>query len=182
MARIARRIGETALRLDGDALNNKYSQETSLRIRNQKDFWSGVMFFAFGLFFAGFAQEYDMGSAARMGPAFFPTMLGGMLLLLGVIIGIQGLTIEEAEGKIDRFYFRPLLLVLGSVVAFGLLLRPAGLIVSLFVLVIISSFGGHEFKWRDVLLLALGLMLLMLAVFVYGLGMTIPVLPEFMRE
>ena len=153
-----------------------------MKIRSQKDFWSGLMFIAFGLFFAGFAQEYDMGTAARMGPAFFPTMLGGLLLLLGVIVGIQGLAIEDAHGKIDPFYFRPLLLVLGAVVAFGLLLRPAGLIVSLFVLVIISSLGGHEFKWRDVLLLSLGLTLLMLAVFVYGLSMTIPVWPAFMRD
>ena len=153
-----------------------------LRIRNQKDFWSGLMFVAFGLFFAGFAQEYDMGTAARMGPAFFPTVLGGLLLLLGVIVGIQGLATEDVHGNVEPFHFRPLLLVLGAVVAFGLLLRPAGLIVSLFVLVIVSSLGGHEFRWRDVLLLALGLMLLMLAVFVYGLGMTIPVLPEFMRD
>lgn len=153
-----------------------------MKIRNQKSFWSGMMFIAFGLFFIGFAQEYDMGTAARMGPAFFPTMLGGLLLLLGVIIGIQGLAVAEADSQIDPFYFRPLLLVLGSVVAFGVLLRPAGLIVSLFALVIISSLGGHEFKWRDVLLMSLGLALLMLAVFIYGLSMTIPVWPEFMRE
>lgn len=140
------------------------------------------MFIAFGLFFAGFAQQYDMGSAARMGPAFFPTLLGGLLLLLGVLIGIQGLAIEEADSKIDPFYFKPLLFVLGSVVLFGLLLRPAGLIVSLLVMVIVSSWGGHEFKLRDVLLLSLGLTLLMLAVFIYGLSMTIPVLPAFMRD
>lgn len=153
-----------------------------MRIRNQKSFWSGVLFIAFGVFFAGFAQQYDMGSAARMGPAFFPTLLGGLLLLLGVVIGIQGLAIEDAEGKIEPFYFKPLLLVLASVVAFGLLLRPAGLIVSMVVLVIVSSLGGHEFKWRDVLLLSLGLMILMLTVFIYGLSMTIPVLPAFMRD
>jgi Tripartite tricarboxylate transporter TctB family len=154
----------------------------ALRIHNQKDFWSGLMFLAFGLFFVGFAQDYDMGTAARMGPAFFPTMLGGLLALLGAIVAFQGIAFEGVDGKIDKFHFRPLLLVLGSVVAFGLLLRPAGLIVSLFVLVIVSSLGGHEFKWRDVLLLSVGLTALMLAVFVYGLSMTIPVLPAFMRD
>lgn len=153
-----------------------------MRIRNQKSFWSGLMFMAFGLAFAGFAQEYDMGTAARMGPAFFPTMLGGLLLLLGVVIGIQGLTLEQADSQIDRFHFRPLLLVLGSVIAFGLLLRPAGLLVSLFVLIIISSFGGHDFRLRDVLLLSIGMAALMLTVFIYGLNMTIPVLPAFMRD
>jgi hypothetical protein len=153
-----------------------------LKIRDQKNFWSGLMFIAFGLFFVAWAQQYDMGTAARMGPAFFPTMLGGIMFVLGVIVTIEGLAVEHADGKIDRFNFRALGLVLGSVVAFGLLLRPAGLIVALFVLICVSSFGGHEFKLRDVLLLSVGMALLVYGVFIYGLSMTIPVWPAFMRE
>ena len=140
------------------------------------------MFVAFGAFFVAWAQQYDMGTAARMGPAFFPTMLGGIMFVLGVIVTIEGLAVEHADGKIDAFNFRALGLVLGSVVAFGLLLRPAGLIVALFVLICVSSFGGHEFKLRDVLLLSVGMSLLVLGVFIYGLSMTIPVWPAFMRE
>lgn len=153
-----------------------------MKIRDQKNFWSGVMFIAFGAFFAGWAQHYDMGSAARMGPAFFPTMLGALTFLLGIIVLIDGLATEHADGKIEPFNFRALVLVLGSVVAFGLLLRPAGLLVALFVLVGVSSLGSHEFRLRDVLLLSIGMSLLVLAVFIYGLSMTIPVLPSFMRE
>ncbi|MDQ3189640.1 MAG: tripartite tricarboxylate transporter TctB family protein [Pseudomonadota bacterium] len=153
-----------------------------MKIRDQKNFWSGLMFVAFGAFFVGFARQYDMGTAARMGPAFFPTMLGGIMFLLGIIVTIEGLAVEHADGKIEPFNFRALGLVLGSVVAFGLLLRPAGLIVALFVLICVSSFGGHEFKLRDVLLLSLGMSLLVFGVFVYGLSMTIPVWPSFMRE
>ncbi|MGZ8992712.1 MAG: tripartite tricarboxylate transporter TctB family protein, partial [Burkholderiaceae bacterium] len=146
------------------------------------NFWSGLMFIGFGAFFVGWAQQYDLGSAARMGPAFFPTMLGAMLFLLGAIVLIEGLVTETADGKIEPFNFRALVLVLGSVVAFGMLLRPAGLLVALFVLVCVSSFGSHEFKLRDVLLLSIGMSLLVLGVFIYGLSMTIPVLPSFMRE
>jgi hypothetical protein len=153
-----------------------------LKIRDQKNFWSGVMFIAFGLFFAGWAQHYDMGTAARMGPAFFPTMLGGIMFLLGVIILIEGLAVEHADGKIEPFNFKALVLILGSVIAFGLLLRPAGLIVSLFVLIGVSAFGSHEFKLRDIILLSIGLSLLVYGVFIYGLNMTIPVWPSFMRE
>jgi len=153
-----------------------------LKIRDQKNFWSGVMFIAFGLFFAGWAQHYDMGTAARMGPAFFPTMLGGIMFLLGVIILIEGLAVEHADGKIEPFNFKALAFVLGSVIAFGLLLRPAGLIVSLFVLIGVSAFGSHEFKLRDIILLSIGLSLLVYGVFIYGLNMTIPVWPSFMRE
>ena len=153
-----------------------------MKIKDQKNFWSGVMFVAFGAFFVGWAQQYDMGSAARMGPAFFPTMLGGIMFLLGVIVLIEGLAVAHADGRIEPFNFKALILVLGAVIAFGLLLRPAGLLVALLVLIGVSSLGSHEFKLRDVLLLTVGLSLLVLAVFIYGLSMTIPVFPAFMRD
>lgn len=153
-----------------------------MKIRDQKNFWSGLMFIAFGLFFVVWAQQYDMGTAARMGPAFFPTMLGGIMFVLGVIVLIEGLAVAHADGKIEPFNFKALILVLGAVIAFGLLLRPAGLIVALFVLIGVSAFGSHEFKLRDILLLSVGLSLLVYGVFIYGLNMTIPVWPSFMRE
>jgi len=153
-----------------------------LKIRDQKNFWSGVMFIAFGVFFVGYARQYDMGTAARMGPSYFPTVLGGLMVLLGIIVLIQGLATEQADGKIEPFNFKALVLVLGAVVAFGLMLRPAGLLVALFVLIAVSSFGSHEFKVRDMLLLSIGMSLLVLGVFIYGLSMTIPVLPSFMRQ
>jgi hypothetical protein len=153
-----------------------------MQIRDAKDFWSGVMFAAFGALFIFFAREYDMGSAARMGPAYFPTVLGGLLLLLGIVVAIRGLTARTNDGRVEPFHFRPLLLVLGAVVAFGLLLRPAGLVVALAALVAISSLGSHEFRLRDVLLLTVGLAILVVIVFIYGLGMTVPVLPAFLRD
>jgi len=153
-----------------------------VKINDAKDFWSGVMFAAFGLAFVAFARQYDMGTAARMGPAYFPTVLGGLLLLLGVVVAIRGLTAKTTDGHVDRFHFKPLLLILGAVVAFGLLLRPAGLVGALAALVIISSLGSNEFRLRDVLLLTVGLAVLVLVVFIYGLGMTVPVLPAFLRD
>jgi hypothetical protein len=162
-----------------------------MQIRNAQDFWSGVMFAAFGVFFMVFARNYDMGTAARMGPAFFPTMLGGLLLFLGIFIGLRALApgskdsihiAPGGDGAISRFHFKPLLLVLGAVIAFGLLLRPAGMIVSLSVLVVVSSLASDQFRLRDVVLLTIGLALLVLAVFIYGLGMTVPVLPAFMQD
>ena len=153
-----------------------------MKIRNAKDFWAGVMFIAFGLFFAGFARQYDMGSAARMGPAYFPTVLGGLLVLLGAYISVKSFARTAEVEEVGAFHFKPLLLVLGAVVAFGVLLRPAGLVVALAALVIISSFGSGEFKWREILPLSVGLAVLVLAVFIYGLGLTIPVLPAFMQN
>ena len=153
-----------------------------MRIRNEKDFWAGVMFIVFGVGFAALAQQYDMGTAQRMGPAFFPTMLGALLAILGVIVALQGLALETVDGKLEKFHFGPMAWVLGAVVAFALLLRPAGLIVALVALIGISSAGSHEFRLRDTVLLAAGLCILVLGVFIYGLGLTIPVWPAFMRD
>jgi hypothetical protein len=153
-----------------------------VKIRNEKDFWSGVMFVVVGLAFALFAQNYEMGTAQRMGPAYFPTILGGLLAVLGVIIGLQGLTVETTDGKIEKFHFGPLFAVLSAVVAFGALLRPGGLIVALVALMGIASFGSHEMKLKELIPLAIGLALLVLAVFIWGLGLTIPVWPAFMNR
>lgn len=155
-----------------------------MKIRNAKDFWSGVMFIAFGVFFAGFARQYDMGTAARMGPAYFPTVLGLLLIAIGAYICFKGIRTEDehGQGQIDKFHFKPLLLVLGGVVAFGVLLRPAGLIVALTAMTIIASLGSGEFKWREILPLTAGLCLLVMVTFIWGLGLTIPVLPAFMQN
>jgi putative tricarboxylic transport membrane protein len=153
-----------------------------MKVKNAKDFWSGVLFIAFGLFFAGFARQYDMGTAARMGPAYFPTSLGILLIVIGAFVAFKGLTVVDKDGQVDRFHFKPLLLVLGGVSAFGLLLRPGGLLVALAAMIIIASLGSGEFKWKEILPLTAGLAVLVMAVFIWGLGLTIPVLPAFMQN
>jgi hypothetical protein len=152
-----------------------------VQIHNHKDFWSGVMFAASGLLFAGFAQQYEMGTGQRMGPAFFPTVLGLLLALLGVLVGVRSLRGETTDGKVEKFHFDALGWVLGAVVLFGALLRPAGLIVALVGLIVVSAFGSHEFKLKETLLLTAGLVLMVLAVFIWGLKLTIPIWPAFIE-
>jgi hypothetical protein len=153
-----------------------------MKIKNEKDFWAGVMFMLIGIAFVGFAQNYDMGTPQRMGPAYFPTVLGGLLAALGVAIGLQGLTVDTSDGKIEKFHFGPLFAVLAAVVAFGALLRPGGLLLALAALLGIASLGSHELKIKELIPLAVGLALLVLAVFIWGLGLTIPVWPAFMNR
>jgi len=153
-----------------------------MRIGNQKDFWSGIMFLVLGLGFVLLAQEYQMGTAQRMGPGFFPTMLGGLLAVLGLVIAIQGLRGSTASGQIERLHFRPLLIVLGSVVLFGALLRPAGLVIALLVLIGLSAYASHEFRLREVIPLAALLVAMVLAVFIWGLGLVIPMWPAFVAR
>ena len=153
-----------------------------MRIRHQKDFWSGVMFLAVGLAFVGLARNYELGTAQRMGPGYFPTALGALLAVLGLIVAIKGLAREERGGDIARFHFGPLAVVLGAVALFALLLRPAGLVAALTVLIGVSAYASHEFRLREVVPLAAFLVVLVLAVFIWGLGMVIPVWPAFLAR
>ena len=151
-------------------------------IRHEKDFWSGVMFAVFGALFVVFAQSYELGSAQRMGPAFFPTILGFLLAILGIVIVLKGLGHTEDDHKVEKFHFGPLAWVLGSVIVFGVTLRWAGFVVSMVILVIISSMGSHEMRWKEVVGLSIGMAVLTYLVFIVGLKMTIPVLPAFMSN
>ena len=153
-----------------------------MRIRHQKDFWSGVMFLAVGLAFVGLARNYELGTAQRMGPGYFPTALGALLAVLGLIVAIKGLAREEPGGDIARFHFGPLAVVLGAVALFALLLRPAGLVAALLVLIGVSAYASHEFRLREIVPLAAFLVVLVLAVFVWGLGLVIPIWPAFVAR
>jgi uncharacterized membrane protein YfcA len=150
-----------------------------MRIKNQKDFWAGVMFIAFGLFFAGFGTQYTFGTGARMGPGYFPTALGVILMLLGLVVAISAIRQKATEEKVDKFAWSTLLLILGSVVLFGILLQPLGVVVSIFVMVCVASVASHEFHWISALINAIALILLSLGIFVYALKLQFPIWPTF---
>lgn len=150
-----------------------------MHIRNHKDFWAGVMFIAFGTFFAGFATQYKFGSAAHMGPAYFPTMVGVLLILIGVGVAAGALSHKAEELKVNRFNWLVLLLILGPIVLFGLLLNTLGLVICVFMLVCISSYASHEFSWKAALGNAAVLIALCLFVFVYALKLQFSIWPAF---
>ena len=147
-----------------------------IKIGNPKDFFSGLMFIAFGAVGIGMAQAYPFGSAARMGPGYFPTLVCGLLLFLGALIMLRGIVLVGP--KVGKFHWKPLLWVLGSIVIFGFGLQYSGLVISIFILIVFSSLGGYEFKTREVLLLAISLAAGSVMVFVYGLGLQIPIWPH----
>ena len=146
-----------------------------MKIKAPVDFWAGLMFIGFGIGFAAVAQNYQMGTAVRMGPAYFPTMLGGLLAVLGLAIFIQSLVIDGP--KVPAFVFRPLILIIVAIVLFGILLKPLGMVIAAAVLVFIGAFGGHEFRWKEVAILYVVLALFSVFVFVKGLGLPFPVWP-----
>ncbi len=149
----------------------------AIRIRNPRDFWSGVMFVAVGALFAGISISYRLGTAARMGPGYFPFVLGAMLVLLGVVIAFTALKTDGPA--VDKFHWGPIFWVLGSIVLFGVLLKLTGMLVAGVGLVVGASMGSGEFKRREVLILAVGLSVFCAAVFVGGLKLPIPMCPGF---
>jgi hypothetical protein len=149
-----------------------------MRIKAPRDFWAGLMFIAFGLFFLiGALMNYQMGTAVRMGPAYFPTVLGGLLAVLGAVVLVGSLTIEGPP--VAQFHFRPLLFILGSSLAFAYLLKPLGLVLASAALIFISAYGGHEFKWKEVAILTVVLVVFSVLVFVKGLTLPFPICPSF---
>ena len=149
-----------------------------MKIKSPKDFWAGLMFIAFGLFFMIGARNYQLGSAARMGPAYFPTMLGGLMAVIGGIVFSRSLVVKG--GKVPAIPLRLLLIITLSIIVFGYLLKPIGLVLARVFLVVVSAFAGQEFKLKEVLLLSAVLVILSVLIFVKGLGLPFPLWPGFL--
>ncbi len=148
-----------------------------LKIKSPKDFWAGLMFLGIGLFFAVWAVAfYQMGSAVRMGPAYFPAVLGGLLAVLGLIVLGGSFAIEGP--RVPAFHFRPLLFVIASCLAFGYLMKPLGLVLAIAAMVLLAALGGHEFRWKETALLAAVLIVFSVLVFVKGLTLPFPLWPD----
>jgi hypothetical protein len=149
-----------------------------MKIKSQRDFWSGLLFVAAGLGFAWGATFYRLGDSARPGPGFFPLGLGLLTALLGLVILFKALSVERADGDpIGRIAWKPLGFIVGAVVLFGWAVPHLGLLLALPLLVIVSALAGDEFRWREVLVNSIVLTALSWAIFIWGLGLTMPLLP-----
>lgn len=151
-----------------------------MKIKSQKDFWSGLMFLVVGLGFAWGATEYSFGSSARPGPAYFPFGLGILLAIVGALVWFTSITVETEDGDhVGAIAWKPLIIITFSVVLFGLMLPPLGMIISLPVLVIVSALAGDEFHWKDALINATILTVSSWLIFIKGLSLVIPLWPSF---
>ena len=165
----------------------------NIKIKSQQDWWAGWMFVAFGAFFIVFAlgtpefidrmvgtkliTGYQMGSSVRMGPAYFPVVLGGLLAFLGLLVMFD--SIVEEGPNVAKFHWRPLLWIGLSSLAFAYLLKPLGLVLASAALVFISAYGGHEFKWKEVAIMSGVLVIFAVLVFVKALSLPFPICPDF---
>ncbi|MEH2628651.1 putative membrane protein [Bradyrhizobium sp. AZCC 1719] len=149
-----------------------------LSIRNQRAFASGTLFLGFAMFFYVVALGYPAGTAARMGPGYFPRLLAIVLAAIGLAVMLGAMKSTAECQPLRQWDWKGLAWVTGSVALFALLLFPAGLIGALFVLIMVSSKASAEFTWKGALANAAVLIALCLLVFVYGLGLRLPVWPS----
>lgn len=159
-----------------------------MKIKSQKDFFSGLMFMVVGVAFAWGATTYSVGSGARMGPGYFPLMLGILLALIGSVITFKAMVVETEGGdKIGAWAWKPLFFILAANFVFGILLGglpsiglPAmGMILGIYALVIIASLAGNEFSLKGVLGLSTILAIGSYLAFVVLLKLQFPVWPSF---
>lgn len=141
---------------------------------NSSDFWAGVIYIAFGVTALVAARDYGLGSALRMGPGYFPSVLAGLLTIIGIASAIRGL---RGKGeKVNSISLRGILFIAGPIVLFATLLRGAGLLIALPLLIISSACASAHFNLVRTLLLAAGLTLFCSVVFIKGLGIPMPLL------
>ncbi|MEO6927571.1 MAG: tripartite tricarboxylate transporter TctB family protein [Casimicrobiaceae bacterium] len=146
-------------------------------IRGEKDFYSGLMFAVIGAAAVIIAINYPMGQAARMGPGYFPRALGTFLMVLGAISMWRGLRVRGPA--ISRWKLRPVVVVLASVVVFGNVVQFLGLALSTLFLVFVASAASHEFRWKEAAFSGVLMAALCVGVFVFGLGIQLPIWPAF---
>jgi hypothetical protein len=144
-------------------------------IRHPKDFYSGLIFVAFGIAAIVIGSNYSLGTAARMGPGYFPRILGIMLIVLGAALSLRALKIKGEP--IAKWHWKPTLVVLGSVVLFGYIVNYAGLVLSTIILIVISSWASPEFRLKESVISGVLLAALVVGVFVIGLKLQLPIWP-----
>lgn len=148
-------------------------------VRKPKDFFAGLLFLALSILTLTLAQDYAMGTARRMGPGYFPTLLAWGLAGLALLLILRSLFGAREAG--ERVAFKPLLLVTGGTIAFALLLQPLGLIGAILAVVLMGAAGSSESRPLPALLLALGLAAGSVLVFVAALGQPFPILGAWFR-
>jgi hypothetical protein len=162
-----------------------------VQIKSQKDFLSGLMFMCVGLGFAWGASAYKIGTSAQMGAGYFPVVLGIILVALGGMITFKALVVETVDGdKIGSIAWRPLIHIIAANLVLGVSLgglpviglQPLGLVAGIYLLTIIASLAGKEFKLSEVLVLATVLNALSYLAFIVLLKLQLPIWPVFLSS
>jgi hypothetical protein len=148
-----------------------------VRIRDKTEFFSGLILVGFGLAALLLARNYKMGTAFRMGPAYFPVVLAILLIAIGIIVA--GLALRSGKVTFPELAWRPMLVVTAAVILFGLTINGAGLALSTFAMVVASRFARSGYPWPETAVLGVVLSVLCVVVFYFGLRIQMPLLPKW---
>jgi hypothetical protein len=143
-----------------------------LRVRSPQDFGAGVVFIVIGLAGIYFGRNLSMGTAARMGPGYFPVMLSYLIVALGLVVGSRAFTTDGPE--IEGIQYRPIFFVIASLLVFGWLIDYLGLAITTVALTVIAAYARREVNLSETFILGVGLAVFTIAVFVYGLNQPLP--------
>jgi hypothetical protein len=160
-----------------------------MHMKSQKDFYTGLIYTGAGVTFAWGATAYNVGSAARMGPGYFPLMLGILLTLLGAVIMFKSMVVETEDGeKIGSWAWKPLFFIIAANLVFGVLmgglpsikLSAMGMIAAIYVLTFIASLAGEECKLKEIVILATVLAAMSYLAFIVLLKLQLQAWPTFL--
>jgi lysylphosphatidylglycerol synthetase-like protein (DUF2156 family) len=143
-----------------------------LRMRSPQDLGAGLVFVLIGAAGLYFGQDLAVGSAARMGPGYFPILLSSLIIGVGIVVGVKGLAVDGPP--IERIHIRPLAIILAAILAFGALIDWIGLALTTAILTILAAYARREVNLKETLLLAAGSALFAVGVFVYALTQPLP--------
>jgi hypothetical protein len=142
--------------------------------RNNRDFFAGLVYIGLGIAGMWIARDYPFGSALRMGPGYFPTVLGGIMIVFGIMVLLMG--IRNNEKMKGTWSIRALIVLPLATGVFGYVMEHAGFIPALALLIPSAAAAGSEFKWGEIILLTIGLLVICTGVFIYGLGLPYPLI------
>ena len=148
-----------------------------MQIRDKRNFLAGLLLIGFGLGALLIARTYKMGTAFRMGPGYFPSMLASLLIVIGMIVSY--LAFRSGEAKLPKVAWRPLFMVSAAVALFGLIINGAGLLLGTFVMVVVSRLARPGYPWIETVILGVALSVLSGVLFYYGLSIQMPLLPTW---
>jgi Tripartite tricarboxylate transporter TctB family len=150
-------------------------------VRSPKDFWIGAIYLVAGVVGLLIARDYSFGSAGRMGPGYFPAIISALLILFGAVSVLRAFLVPG--GPVGALNWKGIVLITGSVFAFGVLLQTAGLVIALLTMVLVSAAASERFRfeWRAGLAL-IALIVFCVLVFVRGLGVPMPLVGEWFQS